>query len=745
LASALAARLAARYDVDFLTTCSRSFLSDWGHDFFAPGKERAGAFDVHRFRVDDRSPERFNELNAALLAIPRNDLRAQTARIDVPSQATFLAENINSDELVAYIERERRRYRAFIFLPYLYGTTLRGIAVAGDRAYLQPCLHDEVYAYLRPVQRAVHLARGLLFNSPGEAALAARIYGPGIVHKSHVVGSGVEILHAPEAGVSLPNRVERGRYILCLGRRDATKGVDLLVEAFSRARIRIHDLTLVLAGPGDRTYDDPERHVVDLGFVSDDQRASLLAGAMALAVPSANESFSRVMMEAWAYRRPVIVNGQCDATRDAVEASDGGWIATSEAAWAQTLADVALLSVDERAAVAVRGRDYALRTADWDAVVARYADLFEERPARKPRGQGTVHQVLETLEFGDAISNHALALRDRLRARGYRSDILVRTVGMLVIDQARVFETQTLRNADAIVYHHSTGSAMTQGVVDARVPTAMIYHNITPGSFFVRYRPELAVKLEEGRAQLARLRDDFEVSLGDSRFNADELAALGFKNVDVLPICLDFRRFDTVPDAAVAGRLADGRQNILFVGRFAPNKAHADLIGVLARLRASGSNVRLILAGRYDGNEAYFAELRARADQLGVFDDVIFTGLITDAELLAYYQGSHVFLSLSDHEGFCVPLVEAMWFDLPIVAFGSSAVAETMGNAGIVLLDKNDHEAIGALIRIVIGDEVLRNAVVATQRTRRDDFQVEKTLAIFDRIIDKLLSRAPVS
>jgi glycosyltransferase involved in cell wall biosynthesis len=663
----------------------------------------------------------------------------------VPSQATFLAENINSDELAAYIERERRRYRAFVFLPYLYGTTLRGIAVAGDRAYLQPCLHDEVYAYLRPVQRAVHLARGLLFNSPGEAALAARIYGPGIAHKSHVVGSGVEILHAPEATATLPNRLLRARYILCLGRRDATKGVDMLVNAFARARSQVGDLTLVLAGPGDRSYDDPAQDVVDLGFVSDDQRASLLANAIALAAPSTNESFSRVMMEAWAYRRPVIVNGRCEATRGAVEASNGGWTATTEESWAQTLADVARLSADVRAAAAERGREYALRIADWDAVVARYADIFDERPARKSRSQSTVHQVLETLEFGDAISNHALALRDRLRARGYRSDILVRTVGILVIDQARVFETQTLRHADAIVYHHSTGSDMTQGVIDAHVPTAMIYHNITPSSFFVRYRPELAMKLEAGRAQLAKLRDDFEISLGDSGFNADELRSLGFKHVDVLPICLDFRRFDTVPDAAVASRLADGRQNVLFVGRFAPNKAHHDLISVLARLRASGSNVRLILAGRYDGNEAYFTELRALADQLGVFDDVVFTGLITDAELLAYYQGSQVFVSLSDHEGFCVPLVEAMCFDLPVIAYGSSAVAETMGNSGIVLLDKSDHDAIAALTRIVIGDEALRNTIIATQRARRDDFRVDKTLATFDRIVDRLLSCARVS
>jgi glycosyltransferase involved in cell wall biosynthesis len=667
----------------------------------------------------------------------------QAARIDVSSQATFLAENINSDELVEYIERERRRYRAFIFLPYLYGTTMRGIAVAGDRAYLQPCLHDEVYAYLRPVEHAVHLARGLLFNSAGEADLATRIYGPGILHKSHVVGSGVEIRDALDPTVPLPPGLEAGKYLLCLGRRDATKGVDMLVEAFRDARSQINAPMLVLAGPGDRSYNDLENRVVDLGFVSDAQRASLLAGAIALAQPSRNESFSRVMMESWGYRRPVIVNGDCDATRRAVEESQGGWVARGATEWTQAIIKAVTTPAAERDLLAERGRAYALRTADWEAVTARYVEIFDAAPTEHVRSRKTIHQVLETLEYGDAISNHALALRDRLRKRGFRSDILVRTVGQLVIDQARVFEEETLRHADAIIYHHSIGSHMTRAVIDACVPTAMIYHNITPGEFFVRYRPELAATLEAGRAQLGDLREAFAIAIGDSRFNADELAALGFRNLDVLPICMDFRRFDVDPDPAVANMLADGRVNILFVGRFAPNKGHADAIDVLARLRRSGSNVRLILAGRYDGNEAYFAELQAQAAHLDVFDDVVFTGLITDGQLLAYYRGSHVFLSLSDHEGFCVPLVEAMWFDLPVIALGSSAVGETMGYAGIVLRDKRDHDAIGALIRIVMGDAALREAVLTSQHRRRMDFDADTTLAAFDHIVDLFHTGAP--
>lgn len=694
--------------------------------------------------MDDRSVDRFGELNTALLAILPRELRTQTARIDPASQSTFLAENINSEELVRYIAAERQRYLAFIFVPYLYGTTIRGIAAAGDRAFLQPCLHDEAYAYLKPIERAFQQARGLFFNSPGELEIARRIYGPGILGKSHLVGSGIEVLAVSDVAGTLPGGLAPGRYFLCLGRRDATKGVDMLVDAFARARERTGDMQLVLAGPGERSYADPENGIIDLGFVSDEERATLLSAALALAQPSTNESFSRVMMESWSYRTPVIVDGRCVATSEAVTSSGGGWIAADDGAWQDVIANVAHTSAEQRSRLAERGHAYARRVADWDAVVQRYADVFAGSPYEfnlAPRK--TIHQVLETLEYGDAISNHALALRDRLRQRGFQSDILVKTVGERVSDEVRVFDAKMLTGIDAIVYHHSTGSELTDIVIDSKLPTAMIYHNITPSAFFARYRPELAVKLDEGRAQLAGLRGAFPLYLGDSQFNADELIELGFENVQVLPICLDYARFDAEGDAGVARRLSDGRNNILFVGRCAPNKGHAELIEILARLNASGSNARLILAGRYDGNEAYFSELQALCARLGVIGDVVFTGLITDAELLSYYRNSHLFLSMSDHEGFCVPLIEAMQFDLPIVAYGATAVRETMGEAGVVLNDKEDPEAIAALIRIVIGDAGLREQMLVTQRRRREDFDASKTLRLFDAYIDELLQIVP--
>jgi glycosyltransferase involved in cell wall biosynthesis len=146
-------------------------------------------------------------------------------------------------------------------------------------------------------------------------------------------------------------------------------------------------------------------------------------------------------------------------------------------------------------------------------------------------------------------------------------------------------------------------------------------------------------------------------------------------------------------------------------------------------------------SGRYEGNESYYAELRSKALELGVFESVIFTGLISDAQLLAYYLSADVFLSLSDHEGFCVPLVEAMAFNIPIIAFGSSAIPETLGNTGLLLTEKTDMNEIAALVRIVLEDEALRRTLVHDQRRRLGEFSSAFTLGKLDELMAKLMAQ----
>jgi len=746
LAAELAQRLAGHANVDVLTTCSRSFLSDWSENYHEPGETIERDYRVRRFLVDQRAAQSFDTLNAALLGFDAKRLRMETGRTPLTSHLTFLTENINSASMMRYIAANRETYRRFLFLPYLYGTTIRGISAAGSRAVLLPCLHDESYAYLRPVERAVHRVPLLLFNSEGERDLALQIYGPGIGHKCVVVGSGVEVLHAPFGESVLPPGVEPGKFILSLGRRDATKGTDLLVRAFRAAELA--DMKLVLAGPGNVSYADGAS-VVDLGFVDEDLRSVLLRQAAFLAQPSTNESFSRVIMESWAYERPVIAHARCLATAGAVARSGGGMSADTVDDWVAALRHLAALPESDRAYLGSLGKKYAVENADWSVVVDRYLAAFNDAgPLVESQGRANrfaVHQVLETLEYGDAISNHAIAIRDHLRSRGYLSDILVGHVGPLVIDEARVFYPELLASSQALIYHHSIGTELTAQVVDSCLPTLMIYHNITPASFFRRLRPELAKRLDEGRADLGKLNQTFAVVAADSEFNAEELRELGYAEVDVLPIVADYRRFDVDPDFDAVAQVSDGQKTMLFVGRYAPNKSLHELIDVLAYLRRAGSATRLVLAGRYDGNESYYAELRAKALELGVFESVIFTGLISDAQLLAYYLSADVFVSLSDHEGFCVPLVEAMAFGIPIIAFGSSAIPETLGKTGLLLTDKSDLSEVAALVRIVLEDEALQRTIVNDQRRRLAEFSSARTLAKVDELMSKLMEQPVMS
>ncbi|HIP82750.1 MAG TPA: group 1 glycosyl transferase, partial [Desulfocapsa sulfexigens] len=278
-------------EVEVLTTCCSSFLDDWSVNHLPSGAHDLNGLKVRRFKVDKRNTNLFNNANAHALAVPPDRLRPGSNPFTFGTGEQFVAENINSLALERYLTRNKRKYQAFIFIPYLYGIILNGLPLVADKAWLQPCLHDEVYAYLPEVENIIRSCRGILYNSPGEELLAHNLFGPGIMRKGQVVGEGVEIgklskgdLPGQVAGIE----VEREKYVLCLGRRDHTKNTNLLVNAYQRYRKRHRDsrLQLILAGPGDITYGDPIKGVHDLGFVAGAEKEALIAGCVALFQPS---------------------------------------------------------------------------------------------------------------------------------------------------------------------------------------------------------------------------------------------------------------------------------------------------------------------------------------------------------------------------------------------------------------------------------------------------------------------------
>ncbi len=736
----IATRLAARgHNVEVLTTCNRAFQTDWSLNQHAPGATHEQGLTIRRFPVDPRAAARFDQVNAQLLALTPADLRPGVSPVSMADAHTFGHENIKSATLLDYLRGAGENYHACIFLPYMFASTTLGVPLVATRAWLQPCLHDEAAAYLPQTAEIFRVARGLLFNSEGEFELALRLYGPGIYGRSTVVGEGIEHTHYEPAqlAAALPTQLHGAPFLLYLGRRDETKNILLLTRAFAQFKTTQPEaeLQLVLAGPGATSFAAPVG-IHDLGLVSDELKAALLTHCRALAQPSRNESFSRVLMEAWAVGRPVAAHRDCPATAIAVTRANGGWLAATETEWAQLCARIAATSDEELIELGARGRVYAAEQADWDKVIRRYEVLLgltqannaapllassspaQPRPAHRHELRA-IHQLLPDIAYGDAISQQACAIRTHLRQHGYESEIFVKRRAAQMATAAHLFDETQPEPTAGLLYHHSIGSELTAFAVAHTGPKCLVYHNITPAECYAPYRPGFAWMLETGRTYLGRLARHFPVAVGDSAYNASELAARGFHAPGVLPIICDPAKWNIAPDAELLARLQDGRTNLLYVGRIAPNKQQARLVEAFAQYRTLDPCARLVIAGAGRAADPYVQHVQATIARLDLAAHVEVPGQITDAALLAYYRTAHLYLSLSEHEGFGAPLVEAMWFDVPVLALRATAVPETLGTAGVLFEQTESLADIARHAYQLTHEAARRRTIIAAQRTRR--------------------------
>ena len=216
---------------------------------------------------------------------------------------------------------------------------------------------------------------------------------------------------------------------------------------------------------------------------------------------------------------------------------------------------------------------------------------------------------------------------------------------------------------------------------------------------------------------MAQLAGVATVNMADSSFNAGELTAVGYSDVSVLPLILDLDSLRSELDQRTLKRFSDGRTTFLFVGRCVPNKAIEDLISAFAVYhKCINRNSRLIHVGSFAGSEQYYYPLLAQARELGI-DAIHFAGSVPQPQLNSFYQCADLFLCMSRHEGFCVPLLEAMTHDLPILAYAAGAVPETLDGAG-VLFHTTQFEPIAEMMDRLTSDSNLKKAVVATQRKR---------------------------
>ncbi len=353
-----------------------------------------------------------------------------------------------------------------------------------------------------------------------------------------------------------------------------------------------------------------------------------------------------------------------------------------------------------------------------------------------------IHQMQVAAARENSIGNEVLALQAALWRWGYHSEIYAAEVAPSMRGQATHFERYRPSPHDLLILHYSTGSELTDHVRTLEVPLVLVYHNVTPARFMTGLGTAEKERARRGREQLAGLREQTVLALARSDYSLQELRALGFERAQVLPVIVTDVLEKVSPDEKVLTRFdyGTGWDDLLFVGRVVPNKRQEDLIKLLYFYRQIEPRSRLFLVGSWSNTRRYAVWLRQLARRLGLADAVYLCGHVSIPALAAYYRLADAFVCMSEHEGFGIPLVEAMRLGVPIVAYASTAVPETMGGAGVLIREKR-FPVVAELVHILLEDDAFRQRIIARQRTRARTFETQAVIAAFRASLEQAIGR----
>jgi len=352
-----------------------------------------------------------------------------------------------------------------------------------------------------------------------------------------------------------------------------------------------------------------------------------------------------------------------------------------------------------------------------------------------------IHQFAPIVLYGDAVGNQIVAIRQWLDSQGIRSKVYAPSWDPRYAAFCDTPENYRSRPENVVILQHCVGTPVADLALQLKDRVVPYYHNITPPKFYTPYDPRLAGILVEGREQLWRHRSA-KYALAVSEYNRLEMLEVGFQRVDILPLFIDPERLsrdlDRAQAASVYSAYADGRENWLFVGRFSPNKRQDNIIRAFNyHHRLVNADSRLLLVGT-EATPGYAAECRALVTRLGLSDCVVFAGHVPDTLLGAYYEVASMFVCLSEHEGFGAPVLEAMSFDVPVVALKATGIALTMGDAGI-LINQSRPDAISEIADVLTHHDKFRSRVIDRQRARLGDFSLAAAQAAMARTVQTLL------
>lgn len=345
----------------------------------------------------------------------------------------------------------------------------------------------------------------------------------------------------------------------------------------------------------------------------------------------------------------------------------------------------------------------------------------------------SVHQFVPTLIQGDAIGDYTLWLRTKLLEKSISSEIFVSVENNETQNLTHSFdEMEGLAHCSKntlLLYHVAQASTCAQFILGRAEPLGLIFHNFTPPEQLINWDGALASDLLSAERELKQLAQRAQIAICDSSYNASKLNGLGLTNTTVVPLPIRINK----PLSAVKP-LDD--PTILFVGRIAPNKAFHDIIAAAALLRTEIPNVKVRFVGD-TSFASYYSYLTKLVSQLALEDVVTFTGRVTETQLANEYLSAQVFCCLSDHEGFGVPILEAMKLGLPVIAYNAAAVPETLGSAGLLINNKSPAMVATAIER-VITDQNLSKSMIAAGKQRASIFSESNTASKFFSAINSL-------
>ena len=353
-----------------------------------------------------------------------------------------------------------------------------------------------------------------------------------------------------------------------------------------------------------------------------------------------------------------------------------------------------------------------------------------------------IYQVSPSLAYGDAIGNNVLALNEALKEAGYQTQIYAENIDPR-LSNGNVKPIKDYKDSleNIVIYHLSIGCELNEKIRGYKARIIVVYHNVTPPDFWQPYNKEFAKLCEYGLKTAKNLSEKPEMCFADSDYNKQDLIKMGYScPIKTLPILIAFDDYKKKPSQKIIDQYKDdGYVNLVFTGRVAPNKKQEDIIAAFYYYKNYiNPKSRLIIAGSFDKKDIYYNKLKKYVEELEL-EDVCFTGHIPFDEILAYYQIADLLVCMSEHEGFCVPLVEAMYFHVPIIAYDCAAVGETLGGSGILLKNK-DPRLVAEAINRVIEDDQLKKKIIASEEERLKYFDNSRIKKEFINYIKELIS-----